>query len=90
MNRLEGAGRGLVHRRATHYILAVEGRWTEAPGKAGGRLAPLPTAHSHFGHFSPGVPDSLHIAAYPCASAARHLHAEQAQSPTNSLLVTDF
>lgn len=26
----------------------------------------FPTAPSHFRHFSPEVPDSLHIGAYPC------------------------
>ena len=43
-----------------------------------------------FGHFSPGVPDSLHIAAYPCVSAAMRLHIERALSPANSLLMTAF
>lgn len=31
----------------------------------------FPTAPIHFRHFSPEVPDSLHIAAYPCISRKR-------------------
>ncbi len=45
---------------------------------------------ANFGHFSPRVPDSLHIAAYPCVSATMHLHTERALSPANSLLMTNF
>lgn len=50
--------------------------------RSGRQLAFQPPC-ADFGHFSPRVPDSLHIAAYLCVSAAKCWRAESSHSTAN-------